>query len=111
MKFGTYICRKKHVAGNLGEVPQCRVIEYLWLEVDRKNAFDHGVRGVNPAVTPSELHEIAEAEDRAFLSIFCFADGSVEVVVEGIDETLSSCGARRRQSCSEPVRSTPPLRQ
>lgn len=77
------------------------MIEHLRLEVDRKNAFDHGVRGVNPAVTPSKLEIFVEAEDRPLLSVFRFADGSVEIVIECVDKTLSSCGACRRQTSSE----------
>jgi len=72
------------------------VIKDFRLVVDRKNAFDHGVCGVNATVTPSKLQVIAETKDRALFPVFRFAHGSVEVVVECVDETLSSRGASRR---------------
>lgn len=71
------------------------MIKNLWLKVDRKNAFDHGVCGVNPAVTPSKFQIVVEIEDSALLSVLRFADGSVEVVVECVDKPLSSSGTCR----------------
>ena len=97
----THIRGEKHVTSNLGEVPQRGMIEHFRLEVDRKNAFDHGICGVNPTVSPSELEIITETKDCALFSVFRFAHRCVEVVVESIDEALASRGACRFQTLSE----------
>ena len=101
--LGTHVGGEEHVACDFREVPQGRVIEYLRLEIDRENAFDHGVGRVNAAVAPSKLQVVVQIEDRALFSVFCFPDGGVQVVVERVDETLSSCFACSSQTFSEPV--------
>ena len=78
------------------------MIKYLRLEVDFEDALDQGVSGVGPTVASSKLPEIFEAEDRAVLSVLCFSDGGVEIVVEGINKTLSSRGARCLEARPEP---------
>ena len=105
-RLWAYVGCEKHIAGNFGKIPQRGVIEHLRLKVDRKNAFDHGVGGVNSAISPPKLQVFVETEDSALLSVFRFAHGGVEVVVEGIDETLSGCGTCRFQTFSEPGRGT-----
>lgn len=87
------------------------MIEHLGLEVDRKNAFDHGVRGVNSAVAPSKLQVVIESEDRALFSVFRFANGGVEVVVKSVDKTLSGCCACCCKTFYEPEGSIPQPRQ
>ena len=78
------------------------MVKDLGLEVDRKNTFDHSVRGVSSAVTPSNLCVVVEIEDRALFSVFRLTDGGVEVVIERVDKPLSSCGACRCKTFSEP---------
>lgn len=78
------------------------MIEYFRPEVGRENALDHGERDFHTAVTPSKLGEVLQTEHRAALSVFCFADGGVEVMVEGVDEVLSSRITGCVQSYSEP---------
>lgn len=78
------------------------MIEYFRPEIDRENALDHSERDLYTAVAPSKLYEILQTEYNPALSVLCFADGSIEVVVESIDESLSSCGTRGVQPFPEP---------
>ena len=66
------------------------------------NAFDHRERDIHTAITPAKLHEVLQTEDRAVLSVFCFGDRRVEVMIERVGETLSSSGAGGVQPLPEP---------
>ena len=66
------------------------------------NAFDYRERDIHTAITPAKLHEVLQTEDRAVLSVFCFGDRRVEVVVKGVDETLSSNGTGGVESLPKP---------
>lgn len=68
------------------------MIEHFRLEIDGENAFDHRERDVHTTIAPSILHKVIQTEDVAVLSVFCFADGGIEVVIERTDEALSSSG-------------------
>ena len=78
------------------------MIKHFRSNVDREDAFDHAERDVHTAVTPSKLHEILQSEDGAALPVCRLTDGSVQVVVERVDEAFSSPRAGRVQSDSEP---------
>ena len=58
----------KNIAGDLLAGPR----------VDRKNAFDRGVRGGRPSMIPLQSTVIPSTKDRATSSVFRVANGSLE---------------------------------
>ena len=69
------------------------MIKYLWLKINVENAFSQRERGVHTTITPTKLHVVLQTKDSPALSVFCFADSSIKLMVECIDETSSSGGA------------------
>lgn len=78
------------------------MVEHFRLEIDGEDAFYHRERDVHATITPSRLNEVLQTEDSAMLSVVCFVDGRIKVVVEGVDTALSSSGASGVQSSPEP---------
>jgi len=78
------------------------VVKYFWLEINGEDAFDYGERDVHATITRPRLNEVLKTEDSAVFSVFCFAGGSTKVMIEGVDEALSSSGIGGVQSFPEP---------
>lgn len=59
-------------------------------EVDQKNVLDHEESGAYPTVTPSGFQVITRIKDRASVTVFRLVHGSVGVVVERVNEAVTS---------------------
>lgn len=77
------------------------MVEDLRLKIDGEDAFDQRERTVHTTVAPSEIHVILQTEDSSLLSVFRLANGIIKVVLECINEALSSGGTSGTQSLPE----------